>query len=404
MRIMKSFQTFVRTLGPVEQGQVVASTAVVVSMITIISARAATGHAPQLMDFISVLTVGLFGLVTVAFSLRYGRQMDAQQRHLLALNSLAESLSRLADPVSVLEHSMKKVMGFFETPFGWVYMIEEGKAVLSFSTGTKADFFSAAAIPADILTAWYASPHVCRERVHAHDGAITPDLKALGIQFWTSIPFTVENTMSGFIAVAGPKYAPAQPSQTELVQALGHAISVALTNAWLFDQLNRSRRQYADLFENAPDIYLSVASDRTILDCNATGARFLGADKRDIIGRKVEEFIAADRRDAAKELFERTLSRGEAFRDEEELMVNAEGRNFYVNLNSSLVLDSEGHTVTARIVARDISRTEEDGGCDTARAETRQHRKSCRRHRARFQQPPCCSAGVGQYHAPPARR
>ena len=355
MRIMKSFQTFVRTLGPVEQGQVVASTAVVVSMITIISARAATGQPPQLMEFISVLTVGLFGLVTVSFSLHYGRQMDAQQRHLLALNSLAETLSRLTEPARVLESSMKKVMGFFETPFGWVYTIEDGIPVLTFSAGTKADFFSAAAIPSDARSDWYSVPHVCRERMRTKEGVITPDLKNLGIQFWVSIPFSVENSVSGFVAVAGPKYAPTHPSQTELVQALGNAISVALTNAWLFDQLNGSRRQYADLFENAPDIYLSVGSDRTILDCNATGARALGADKRDIIGKKVEECFAVDRRTAARELFDRTLSRGDALRDEEELMENADGRHFYVNLNSSLVLDSEGHTVTARIVARDIS-------------------------------------------------
>jgi len=355
MRILKSFRTFVRTLGPVEQGQVVASTAVVVTMITIIVARAATGHAPKLMEFISVFTVGLFGLVTVSFSLRYGRQMDAQQRHLLALNSLAETLSQLTDPPAVLESAMKKFMGFFEAPYGWVYTIEIGKPVRALSLGTAADFFSSAAIPVESLSAWNSSPHVCRERIRRRAGGISSDLKALGIQFWVSIPFSVENAITGFVVVAGPKFSPAQPSQTELVQALGNAISVALKNAWLFDQLNRSRRMYADLFENAPDIYLSVASDRTILDCNVNGARFLGAGKDDIVGRKVEEWFAHDRRDAVRELFDRMLGRGDALRDVEEIMESAEGRRFSVHLNSTLVLDSEGHTVTARIVARDIS-------------------------------------------------
>ncbi len=355
MRILRSFQKFVRTLGPVEQAQVVASTAIVVAMITIISARAATGQTPGLMEFISVLTVGLFGLVTVSFSLRYGRQMAAQERHLLALNALAAALGHLTDPPVVLETALKKLMGFFETPFGWVYTLVDSRPVLSYSAGTSADFFTAAAIGQASLLSWVSSPHVCRERTRSTAGTISPDLKALGIQFWAVIPFSVENSTTGFFAVAGPNYLPAQPTNPDLMKAFGNAISVSMTNAWLFDQLKSSRRQYADLFENAPDIYLSVGSDRTILDCNATGARVLGAPKAQIVGRKVEEWFTADRRDAVKDLFNRTLAQGDALHDEEEIMVDASGRQISVLLNSSLDLDNEGRPVTARIVARDIS-------------------------------------------------
>ncbi|MGA9121561.1 MAG: ATP-binding protein [Bacteroidota bacterium] len=355
MRIIRSFQKFVRTLGPVEQAQVVASTAVVVSMITIISAMAATRQSPRLMDFISILTVGLFGLVTVTFSLRYGRQMDAQQRHLLALNSLADTLSQITDPQFVLESALKKVMGFFDTPSGWVYMIQGERISLSIARGTTGDFLGASGISRESLATWCAAPHLTRERVSDAGGAISQELKNQGIQFWATIPFSIENSLAGFLAVAGPTYSRAQPSQFELVQALGNQISVALTNAWLFEQLTRSRRQYADLFENAPDIYLSVSSDGTILDCNTTGAKMLNAGKTDIIGRKIEEWFAADRRAAVRSSFEQMLSRRDAIRDEEETMEDAAGRRFSVLLNSSLVLDSEGRMVTARVVARDIT-------------------------------------------------
>src|SRR5512137_2924936 len=94
---------FLQNLGPVEQAQVVASTAVIVMMTTIISAIAVTGQSPRLMDFISILTVGTIGFTSVYFSLRYSRQLDEQRRQLLALNTIAESVNRVVEINTVLD-------------------------------------------------------------------------------------------------------------------------------------------------------------------------------------------------------------------------------------------------------------------------------------------------------------
>ena len=96
-------KTFVRRLGPVEQAQIVASTAVIVSMTTIISAMAATGQSPRLMDFISILTVGIIGFTSVYFSLNYSRELDEQRRQLLALNMIAEAVTRVVELDYVLQ-------------------------------------------------------------------------------------------------------------------------------------------------------------------------------------------------------------------------------------------------------------------------------------------------------------
>ena len=84
-------------VGPVEQAQIVASTAVIVSMATIIMAMAATGQSPRLMDFISILTVGIIGFTSVYFSLQYSRKLDEQRRQLLALNTIAEAVTRVVE-------------------------------------------------------------------------------------------------------------------------------------------------------------------------------------------------------------------------------------------------------------------------------------------------------------------
>ena len=154
---------------------------------------------------------------------------------------------------------------------------------------------------------------------------------------------------------AAPRFAPPPPVHPELLQAFGHQISVALTNVYLFEEIRKSRHQYADLFENAPDIYLSVGAAGLILDCNDTGTRMLGAPKERLRGRPCEEVFAPAHREGVRAMLHGLLERGEPLRNTEELMVRADGEEFPVHLNSSRVVDERGGTVSVRIVARDIT-------------------------------------------------
>jgi PAS domain S-box-containing protein len=355
MHPIRTLRHFVRDLGPVEQAQVVASTSVVVSMVTIVSAMAAIGQTPRLMDFISVLTVGLFGFTTVYFSLRYGRQIDAQRRHLLALNTIADAVNHVVELPVALESALDKVAEVLGTPHGWIYMLKEEQPVLTCTRGPIGDFLSLQGIPASSLGAWARESRVCRERLGESHGAIATALKDKGIQFWASIPLSVQGSLAGTLIVAGPRLDPHTPAQAELMQAFGNQISIALTNARLFEQITSSRYQYADLFENAPDIYLSVGADRAILDCNATGAQALGAAKEELVGLPCEAVFAQERRESVRAMLDAVLSRGEPLRNSEEVMVGRTGQTFPVYLNSSLVVDAQGRTVNARIVARDIT-------------------------------------------------
>ncbi|HMK39356.1 MAG TPA: ATP-binding protein, partial [Bacteroidota bacterium] len=128
-----------------------------------------------------------------------------------------------------------------------------------------------------------------------------------------------------------------------------------LNNARLFERLKQSEKEYIDLFENAPDIYLSVSRRHIIVDCNTTGAAMLGLPKSDMIGKPFEHCFVQDRRDAVRDLVDRMFMEGRGLRDVEEQMLKNGGMPFPATLNSSLVFDDKGATVNARIVARDIS-------------------------------------------------
>jgi signal transduction histidine kinase len=74
-----------------------------------------------------------------------------------------------------------------------------------------------------------------------------------------------------------------------------------------------------------------------------------------IIGKPFTELSPPERSEAVQMMLERMFTQGRGLKDVEEQMLTASGRPFYVHLNASLVFDEAGHTVTARIVARDIS-------------------------------------------------
>jgi PAS domain S-box-containing protein len=355
MHPIRTIRAFIGSLGPVEQAQVVASTSVVVSMITIISAIAATGQTFREMDFISILTIGLFGFTSVVFSLRYGRQMEEQRRYLSALNTIADAVSHSVNPAVVLESALVSATSLLGCPSGWAYLSRAGAPEIVAQRGTTIDFLESAGISPEQFLQWSAIPRV-NQRIGGKNAESLPQTLAdAGIRVWASIPLTSRGESAGVIVVAGERLAPGLRIQPDLFQAIGNQISAALTNAHLFEQLRQSREEYADLFENSPDMYLNIGPGRIILACNETGARILDGEKQDIIGHFCEEFFAPDRKDDVRRMLDRMLRNGEPLRNVEECMVSRSGRTFPVHLNSSLVTDSTGKTIRARVVARDIT-------------------------------------------------
>src|SRR5512144_1824052 len=101
-----AMRRFIRGLGLVEQSQVIASAAVVISMATIVASLVATGQEPRLMDFVSILAVGVIGFTGVYFSLQYNRQLDDQRKQMMALNSVTAAVNRFVEIDLVLQTAL----------------------------------------------------------------------------------------------------------------------------------------------------------------------------------------------------------------------------------------------------------------------------------------------------------
>jgi len=306
------------------------------------------------MDFISILTVGLIGFVSVYFSLQYSRQLDEQRRQLLALYSISEAVSKVAELNVVLDTALTRISGLLDVSYGWVYLLEGGRLVCRQSRGTTDDFFAIAAPSRTSVSSWLHQPRVEREHLTEAPEGISTHGKALGIQCWTSVPLKAKDEPTGIFVLASGNYEMFTPKEAELIEAFSNHISVAISNVALFERLRQSERQYMNLFEHAPDMYITVGRDHTILSCNQTGAIMLGVKVADVIGRPFDSLFVSSQQEGVREAVARMFAEGRGLRDVEAQLVTPDGAGMAVNLNASLERDESGRTAHARIVARDI--------------------------------------------------
>ncbi len=120
------------------------------------------------------------------------------------------------------------------------------------------------------------------------------------------------------------------------------------------ESLSASERKYRDLYDNAPDMFLSVDVETSrIADCNATLARAVGREKVDLLGRPALELYVPESHEAVKETLRKLTETGES---RAQLCLRcADDSRIEVAVSSSLIRDEEGRPLRSRCVLRDIT-------------------------------------------------
>lgn len=354
-RIFQRLRRFYSSLGLVEQSQVVASTAVVVAMMTIVTANFFVGKGLQWLDFISIITVGSVGFFSVYFSLKYGRQLEEQRRELLALNTVAEAVNHSVELEYVLQSALHKVIELLGGNSGWLYLVENQLLVLKHRYGSGRDFFVLQTSIVDDRIQWILKPHHSEGEEPTTEVILSQSLKEEGLESWASIPLERKGQFAGVLIIGSTKVGLFQEKQLNLLQAFGNQINVALQNASLFEQVRQSEQRYADLYEHSPDMYHSVNRDGVVMGCNMTESAVMGYAKDEIIGKPLAKLYPPDKVGQVRENLRRLFALGEEIRGVEEQMKKKDGTLIDVSVNTSLVYDVDGKPVLARMVARDTT-------------------------------------------------
>jgi len=122
------------------------------------------------------------------------------------------------------------------------------------------------------------------------------------------------------------------------------------------EMLKESEKKYEDLYENAPDMFLSVDAKTTkIIQCNQTLATALDYTKKEIIGRPVFDMYHPDSLESARKAFKSFVETGEVHNTEIQLK-RKDGSKIDGNLNASSVRDKQGNILYSRSVLRDVTK------------------------------------------------
>jgi diguanylate cyclase (GGDEF)-like protein/PAS domain S-box-containing protein len=121
------------------------------------------------------------------------------------------------------------------------------------------------------------------------------------------------------------------------------------------EALQESEARYHDLYDNAPDMFVSVdAKTATILQCNQTLATALGYRKEEIVGRPIFDVYHPDCMEDVKKSFQLFVETGEVHNAELQLK-RKNGSKIDVILNVSAIFDEQGEVLYSRSVWRDIT-------------------------------------------------
>ena len=354
-RLLARIRRFYASLGLVEQSQIVASTSVVVAMVTIVTANIVIGHTLEWMDFISILTVGIFGFITVFFSLKYGRQLEEQRRELVALNTIAEAVNHSVELNYVLHSSLLKVMELMRADCGWLYIVEHNSLILRHQYGTSVKFFKPDCLITEPSMSWIRESNLYQIDNPEIRTNLTSDVMNEGMAILASIPLERQGILAGVLVITSKEEKKFESKKIALIQAFGNQISVALQNASLYEQVRQSERLYADLYEYSPDMYHSVDSKGIVVSCNLTESRMLGMQKEDIVGRPLLKLYPASQHEHIRNNLQKIFQQGDELRGIEEQLQRKDGTLIDVSVSASIVYDGGGKPTLARMVLRDIT-------------------------------------------------
>ena len=119
--------------------------------------------------------------------------------------------------------------------------------------------------------------------------------------------------------------------------------------------LRASEAKYSDLYNNAPDMYVSVEiTTRRIIECNHTFAQKLGYTKTEVMAQSFLDFYHPDSQEKAITTLQELLQSGH-IEDVELQMQRKDGSQLDISLNASAVYDEQGHIAYSRSTCRDIT-------------------------------------------------
>ena len=351
-----SYQAFQRQLVEIWHGKSQIELEAAVQTLTGVL-RYVTVHwlvAPGYEETLSRVLVSLIDIT----ELRREEKVQAAQLRLVeyaASHTVLELLQRFLDEVEDLTDSE---IGFYH------FLGDDQETIMlqTWSTNTLETMCTAEGeglhYPVSRAGVWVDCVRECRPVIH-NDYASLPHKQGLPEGHTPVIRELVVPVFRGEKIVAilgtGNKKTDYDAQDVRTVQQLADLAWETVVRRQTEEALRTSEAEYADLYDNAPDMFLSVdAATAIILQCNDTLVKKTGYTKEEIIGRSIFDMYHPDCMPAVKKAFYSFVTTGEVY-DAELQLKRKDGSKLEVSLNASAIRDEAGNILQSRSVWRDIT-------------------------------------------------
>lgn len=137
-----------------------------------------------------------------------------------------------------------------------------------------------------------------------------------------------------------------------LASSFGQRLSAEIAKA---EALQESEELYQNLYDFAPDAYMTIAADGKIVSINQYGAEALGYRKEELIYQDFSSLVYESDREHFQQLFASIFREKLAIVEAEMRKVRKDGSIIWERQRSQLVLKDDGEPLELRMICRDIT-------------------------------------------------
>jgi PAS domain S-box-containing protein len=310
------------------------------------------------------------------------QQLSKDQATLL---EISKTLTASLDVNTVLQNIIDKSTQLCDLDTGAIYIVQGDELYLGAATPPIPPDF-----PEVFRRALIVEHPNIRKAISTRRPHILPDMEAADLspaeqaikesrnmRTLIYVPLTIKKKVVGVLILGTIKESRSfSRHEIDLYRTLSNQAVLAIENARLFDKtqhyvseleqrilereqaeemLRKSEMKYQDLYDNAPDMYISIdAATKKILQCNNKVTSVLSYDKDDIIGHPIFSFYHSDSLEKAKKAFQKFMANG-MLHDIELQVKKKDGSTLDVSLNASAVYGEDGKIIFSRSIWRDIT-------------------------------------------------
>jgi PAS domain S-box-containing protein len=178
-----------------------------------------------------------------------------------------------------------------------------------------------------------------------------------GVDGYMAVPFYDDGGHAlGFLSVFDERPMPAEPRRLFIIRIFAARVAAEFERLRAEQRLQESEARYRDLFENAPNAYLTVGTDLRILNVNRRVTELLGYPVEELVGATIHSFLpdTPAGKPRSEEVHRRHLA-GENVSGWELEMRRKDGRPLWINLWMEGGRDEDGVIRLGRSMFVDIT-------------------------------------------------